>query len=332
MQPISFSLPSDAVPFDISSAKGKTVALVNLTETVPVVAQWEEEMVKAFDGTGVQLTRFDGNFQPSEWARGIDQAIAQKVNLIITIAIPAPAIVPQIASAKAAGIPIIVTNQGYSQLSLKQFSDLSADVGFDYRVPGKLLGDWFCKDSGGKGNAVIISSDDNTSSPFVWGAIQDAIAANCPGAKYQRVDSPVPEWFDGTLQQRTKSLLQADPTITHFLAVFDGATLAIEPGLVEIGAKNVHVAAFNGAPAVMKTVKSGTAVKMEVAAPNMWFSAGAVDTGLRILTGHKIVQDYGIPFRIFTQDNLANIDTSTEDPVSWYGIDPLAQFRKLWGI
>jgi ribose transport system substrate-binding protein len=333
MEEVSFALPDDATEFDISGAEGKTVAIVNLTKAVPILAQWEEEILTAFEGTGVETTVFDGNFQPSEWARGIDQAISQGVDLIITIAIPAPAIEPQIAAAKKAGIPLIVTNQGVPQGSVEDFPDLAADVGFDYRVPGKLLGEWFCADSGGTGNAVIISSDDNTSSPFVWGAIEEAIAANCPDATHTREDSPVPEWGDGTLQQRAKALVLADPTITHFLAVFDGATLAIEPGLVEIDAQDdVSIAGFNGAPAVMSQVKNGTAIKMEVGAVNMWFSAGTVDTALRLLTGNEIVQDYEIPFRIFTEDNVSDLDTSREDAQEWFGVDPLAEFRTLWGV
>ena len=155
----------------------------------------------------------------------------------------------------------------------------------------------------------------------------------CPDCKTKREDSTVPQWGDGTLQQRAKALVQEDPTITHILAVYDGMTLAIEPGLVEAGvADKIRVAGFNGTPAVMANVQKGSAVKMDVGNPNMWFSAGAADAIFSVLSGKKPIEDAGVPFRIFTQENLAGVDTSKEDPTNWYGIDPLGGYRKAWGL
>lgn len=329
----TFAAPAGVGAYDFAALKGKKVAIINLVKAVPILTQWEDEMTKAFEGSGITLTSVDGKFDPNEWGRGIEQAVAAKADVIFLLGVPPTAVAPQIAEAKKAGIPVLASLQGYAGKSVATVADLTADVGFDYRVPGKLMGDWFVADSKGKGNALIMSSDDNSSSPDVWGAMQDEIKRLCPDCKVKREDSTVPQWGDGTLQQRTKALIAEDPTITHILAVYDGMTLAIEPGLVEAGvADKIRVAGFNGTPAVMANVQKGTAVKMDVGNPNMWFSAGAVDAILSVLSGKKPIEDPGVPFRIFTADNLTGVDTSKEDPNNWYGIDPLTEYRKLWGL
>ncbi len=329
----SFAAPAGVAKYDFAALKGKKVAIINLVKAVPILTQWEDEMTKALDGSGITLTSVDGKFDPNEWGRGIEQAVAAKADAIFLLGVPPTAVAPQIAEAKKAGIPVLASLQGYAGKSVATVADLTADVGFDYRVPGKLMGDWFVADSKGKGNALIMSSDDNSSSPDVWGAMQDEIKRLCPDCKVKREDSTVPQWSDGTLQQRAKALVQEDPTITHILAVYDGMTLAIEPGLVEAGvADTIRVAGFNGTPAVMANVQKGTAVKMDVGNPNMWFSAGAADAILSVLSGKKAIEDPGVPFRIFTPDNLKGIDTSKEDPKNWYGIDPLGGYRAAWGL
>ena len=329
----TFAPPAGVGAIDFAALKGKKVAIINLVKAVPILTQWEDEMTSALKGSGIELTSVDGKFDPNEWGRGIEQAVAAKADLIFLLGVPPNAVAPQIAEAKKAGIPVLASLQGYAGKSLAAIPDLTADVGFDYRIPGVMMAQWFVADSKGKGNALIMSSDDNGSSPDGWGAMEAEIKRLCPDCKTKREDSTVPQWSDGTLQQRTKALVQEDPSITHILAVYDGMTLAIEPGLVEAGvADKIRVAGFNGTPAVMANVQKGTAVKMDVGNPNMWFSAGAADAILSVLSGKKAIEDAGVPFRIFTQENLTGVDTSKEDPTNWYGIDPLKEYRTLWGL
>lgn len=332
-EPVTFAVPDGVGPVDLAAVQGKKVAIINLVAAVPILTQWQDEMTEAFEGSGVELTYFDGNFDPSEWSRGIENAIADQVDVIFLLGIPAAAVAPAIADADAAGIPVLTSLQGTPGKSRADVPELTADVGFDYRVPGAVIAQWFVADSNGQGNALIMSSDDNSSSPDVWGAMEAEITRLCPDCTFTREDSTVPEWSDGTLQNRARSLLQADPSITHVLAVFDAMTLSIEPALVELGVENdIKVAGFNGTPAVMANVQAGTAVKLDVGNPNMWYSAGAVDAVFSVLQGEDVIEDHSVPFRAFTTDNLGGVDTSMEDPVDWYGIDPLAEYRAIWGF
>ena len=332
-EPVTFAVPAGVGPVDLAATEGKKVAIINLIAAVPILAQWEDEMTEAFQGSGVELTYFDGNGDPSEWARGIENAIADQADVIFLLGVPAQFVAPSVQDAVDAGIPVLTSLQGFAGKTRAEVPELTADVGFDYRVPGEMMGQWAVADSEGKGNILILSSDDNSSSSDVWGCIEAEIDRLCPDCTHSRVDSVLSEWGDGTLQNRTKSLLQADPTITHVIAVYDAMTLAIEPAVVELGLdSDVKVAGFNGTPAIMANVESGTAVKLDVGNPNMWISAGMVDAVFSVLQGEDVIEDHNVPFRAFTVDNLDGIDTSVEDPQNWYGIDPLAEYRAIWGI
>lgn len=332
-EPVTFSVPDGVGPIDLSLTEGRRVAVINLVAAVPILTQWQNELEQAMEGSGVELSFFDGNFDPSEWSRGIENAIADQVDVIFLLGVPAQAVAPAIADATAAGIPVLTSLQGSPGKSLADVPDLTADVGFDYRIPGEIMGQWFVADSNGQGNALIMSSDDNSSSPDVWGGIEDEITRLCPDCTFTREDSTVPEWSDGTLQTRARSLIQADPSITHVIAVFDAMTLAIEPALVELGVEDeIRVAGFNGTPAVMANVQAGTAVTIDVGNPNLWYSAGSADAIMSVLQGEDVIEDHNVPFRLFSADNLDGIDTSVEDPVDWYGIDPLAEYRAIWGF
>jgi ribose transport system substrate-binding protein len=332
-EPVTFAVPAGVGPVDLAATEGKKVAIINLIAAVPILTQWQDEMTEAFQGSGVELTYFDGAGNPAEWDRGIANAIADQADVIFMLGVPAQFIAPSVQDAVAAGIPVLTSLQGFAGKTRAEVPELTADVGFDYRVPGEMMGQWAVADSEGKGNILIFSSDDNGSSPDVWGGIEDEIDRLCPDCTVSRSDAVLAEWGDDTLQNRAKSLLQADPTITHVIAVYDAMTLAIEPAIVELGLENdVKVAGFNGTPAIMANVESGTAVKLEIGNPNMWMSAGMVDAVYSVLQGEDVIEDHNVPFRAFTVDNLDGIDTSFEDPQNWYGIDPLAEYRAIWGI
>jgi ribose transport system substrate-binding protein len=204
----TFTAPAGVAAYDFAALKGKKVAIINLVKAVPILTQWEAEITSAMEGSGIELTSVDGAFDPNKWGRGIEEAISAKADAILLLGVPPTAVAPQIAEAKKAGIPVLASLQGYPGKSLTAVADLTADVGYDYRVPGKLMGAWFVADSKGAGNALIMSSDDNSSSPDVWGAMEAEIKRLCPDCKIKREDSTVPQWSDGTLQQRAKALVQ----------------------------------------------------------------------------------------------------------------------------
>ncbi len=67
-------------------------------------------LTKLLKAAGVGVTQLSDNFDPALQNQHMDQAIAQKPSAIVVFASSATAIVPAIARAKAAGIPVINVN------------------------------------------------------------------------------------------------------------------------------------------------------------------------------------------------------------------------------
>lgn len=263
-------------------------------------------------------------------ARGIQSAVAASADAIALNGVPPAFVLEAIASAADAGVPVIASLTGKPEdLGIE---GIVANNGFDYALAGELIGVWFCLDSEGTGNAVVMSSDDNPSSPVETAGLTGAIDQYCPEATYTVEDVPVPDWFDGKLQQLTTSLVQADPSITHILPIYDGMTLAIDPGLNDAGKTDVRVGSFNATPAVLEGMRGGNTVLMDVGMPNMWHTMSVADSVLRVLVGEEPVNDHGVPVFGFTPENTADLDLSKEDPVDWYGIDFFEEYKKLWNL
>lgn len=66
-------------PVDASKAKGKTVFYLAVTLSIPVVASLVRALKEAGEAAGVNVQPFDGKGSPAEFARGVDIAIARKV-------------------------------------------------------------------------------------------------------------------------------------------------------------------------------------------------------------------------------------------------------------
>ena len=106
MAPVTFSAPAGVSELDLAALEGKKVAIINLVEAVPILTQWQDEMTAAFEGSGVELTYFDGNFDPNEWGNGIQRAITDKADVIFLLGVSRrKRLRPRSATQKQPGFP-----------------------------------------------------------------------------------------------------------------------------------------------------------------------------------------------------------------------------------
>jgi ABC-type sugar transport system substrate-binding protein len=92
-----------------SSASGgnKHVVFIVPSEANPWQKGFNTTVVKGLQDKGYQVSYLQDNFDPAVQVQHFQQAIAQKPALIAFLAADAKALVPSIAKAKAAGIPVI---------------------------------------------------------------------------------------------------------------------------------------------------------------------------------------------------------------------------------
>ena len=319
---LTFAYPGDA--FDASAASGKRVAMISINDQIPVLKQWTDTIAAGLESQGVTITqKSDAGGVIDPLPKFFAQAVTDKVDLIITNAVPA-AVIPL---ADLGDIPVMTTNQTAAP-GVAVADGIVADPSFDYTLAASLMADWFCVTGAGAGNAVVWGSEGQASSPIMIQTIKDRVAEVCPDAKVDYQDAPLATWFDGTLEGVAKNAVTADATITHLMPIYDGMTIATGAGLDAAGSAAIQ-SSFNMTPAVAAGIGTSS-VKMDVGCPNDWFSYAAADAALRILTGNAVPDNYGITCKVFDESNIGSIDTSVENSLNWYGIDFAAEFAKFW--
>jgi len=319
---LTFAYPGDA--FDASAASGKKVAMISINDQIPVLKQWTDTIAAGLESQGVEVTqKSDAGGVIDPLPKFFAQAVTDKVDLIITNAVPA-ALIPL---ADLGDIPVMTTNQTAAP-GVAVAAGIAADPSFDYTIAASLMADWFCVTGAGAGNAVVWGSEGQASSPVMIEVIKARVAEICPSAKVEYKDAPLASWFDGTLDGVAKNAVTADPTITHLMPIYDGMSFATGAGLTAAGSTAIQ-SSFNMTPAVAAAIGTSS-VKMDVGCPNDWFSYATVDAGLRLLTGNAVPTNYGITCKVFDESNIASIDATVENSVNWYGIDFAAEFAKYW--
>jgi len=319
---LTFAYPGDA--FDASAASGKKVAMISINDQIPVLKQWTDTIAAGLESQGVTITqKSDAGGVIDPLPKFFAQAVTDKVDLIVTNAVPA-ALIPL---ADLGDIPVMTTNQTAAP-GVAVAAGIAADPSFDYTLAASLMADWFCVTGAGAGNAVVWGSEGQASSPIMIDTIKARVAEVCPDAKVDYQDAPLATWFDGTLDGVAKNAVTADATITHLMPIYDGMTIATGAGLDAAGSAAIQ-SSFNMTPAVAAGIGTSS-VKMDVGCPNDWFSYATVDAGLRLLTGNAVPANYGITCKVFDESNIGSIDATVENSVNWYGIDFAAEFAKYW--
>ncbi len=324
--PIVFSYPGEA--FDAAaSAKGKKVAIISWDDRIPILAQWGDTIQAGFQDYGVKVSRSSADFDIEAIPGLFAQAVAAKVDLIVTNAIPG-VVVP---FDTIGDIPVMTTNQT-AKPGVAAADGIIADVSFDYTIPARLMADWYIvtSEGGTKGDAQVVASEGQASSPIMVEEMQAEIAELCPDCKVNFTDAQLGSWFDGVLANETRNALTANSNLKFLLPIYDGMTLAgTDPGISDAGSDATQ-ASFNATPDVMKGLGTSS-VKMDVGCPNDWFGYAVVDASMRIFAGAPPVADYGITCHVFDVGNIGDIDPSTENSMNWYAIDFLKEFKNYWG-
>ena len=135
-----------------------------------------------------------------------------------------------------------------------------------------------------------------------------------------------------TLPQIAQNDIQKDTDLKYILAVYDFELLSLVTGVTQANAADqVSLGSFNATEAVMKELEKGTAIKADVGNPNEWFGYALADQLLRVTAGVDPVADEFVPLRLFTPENIGDIDIAAGEN-SWYGdVDYKAGYAALWG-
>jgi len=331
-QPISSWQPAGG-KFDASKAKGKSIWYISLSLTIPFEQFVLQGIQQGAALAGAKGVGFDGKFSPAEATRGVALAIQAKADLIMIDGFQPQLLLPAIAQAKAAGIPVLTANTQDPGTPLPGYpAGVTGIATHPFSEPGKIEADFVVADSKGKANVLFLSTTDV---PVITTAVKDGFVNEmtrlCPACTVTIEAVPSSQWSG--LTPRTATLIATHPNVNYIVPDFDGMVIYMVPGVTSANAQNkVKIVSFNASPSVMKNLADHYVVAGDTGGPNLVQGWAFADEALRILAGGQPVNDLNIPTRLFDANNVGSIDLTKQES-EWYGVgDYVAKFKAQWGI
>lgn len=331
-----FSAPGPAI--DVSAAKGKSVFIIPETDNVFNKVN-VSEMKTIADEAGLKTTIYENTGQASQWVQGMQNAVAQKPDLIILANAPDPRnLQPQISQAKEAGIPVLVTH--FYDDSAPQppacegcAAGVTALETAPFQKSGELLTDWVIAEGGPDINALVVQIEGlSTVTPFTEAGVKGEFAKYCPKCKYQTLNIPFDHFASSKLQDDIQAKISSSPGLNWIIAQVDAMVPAVISALNTAGlASKVKVVSYNGSTFAIDDVRSGDSpMVMDLGESAQWIAYSTMDQAFRILLGQPTVQATA-PVRIFDSTNAADAGAPA-DITKGYGTDFIDKFKALWGL
>jgi ABC-type sugar transport system substrate-binding protein len=201
----SDSGPGSSSSTELTRLPSGTIGVLEITAAAESVVRSAEAIEKANTAAGWETVVTDGKGTPAVMSQAMTDFIAKGVDAIITIAVDAPAIAPQIEQAKAAGIPVLSAPYGSSDPN-----NLYTAI-FGPTTDGYVqsMSDYLTEQypTGAKFVAVDVPAV-ATAHEFVVGVVDDLVAA---GFDYQGVADADPADIVNSFTTATSNILQAHP-------------------------------------------------------------------------------------------------------------------------
>ena len=139
-----------------ASPEGKRVMLLGTANTNPYIGAWTSTFTKFATQAGMKVTNLSSNYDAAVQSQQIDDAIAQKFDIIVMVYVNDQAVIPALTRAKAAGIPVVLVVTPLK----KDYEDLfTSYIGTDHSELGRQAGVNMVKglEAEGKTKAQIIA-------------------------------------------------------------------------------------------------------------------------------------------------------------------------------
>jgi ribose transport system substrate-binding protein len=293
-------------PFDASKVAGKSIFEIPLSSTIPFIAAKSKEMKKVAERFGIDYTTWENEGTPPEWVRGMDQAIARKVDLIILQGAPDPDLLqPQLKRAEQAGIPVLAT------FIIDEHESVPAGLTATVRTPAtrrlRLVADYVIAQTKGDANVLVVTSNDIRISRAIGPAIEDEFEKRCPSCSVTVADVPLADWAT-KIQTTVQSQITSNPDLDYVIPIFDGMAQYAVAGVLQAGASDrVSVATSDATPSVLADLQRGRVVKLEAGTNPAWIAWANMDQAMRMLSGAGPIESGNekLPIRLIDESNVA---------------------------
>jgi ribose transport system substrate-binding protein len=320
-------------PFDAKKAAGTTIFTIQENSTNPFTSTIVAGMKDVADMAGITLVDYPNQGQRTQWIQGIQQAISQKVGVIVLVGGTIGPIYfqEQAAAAQRAGIPIVTVVD--RDLTQEAEQGTAARVGQPYAEAARLDADWIINQTRCRANVLVLTSNELIAGDINSQAAQDEFDRYCgAGCTTRFVNIPLSQWAT-KIGTTTQTEVTSNPALNYVFPLYDAmAQFAVPAIQLGGGITRVKIATFNGTPGILRMIQTGDTVDMIVGENEAHLGYAAMDQAMRLLSGIDPIRsgDYGIPLRIFDDSNVAETGVPPEYGLG-YGRQWRDGFLKAWG-
>lgn len=315
--------------FDATKAAGKTLFSLPASSSTAFVNVVDQAMAAYAKALGINYVDYPNQQQQSQWVQGMNQAISDKANAIDLLAgIPPEQLQPEIQAAKNAGIPTVDTNERDPSQPTQPY--IAAYTFAPFNLAGQLMAAWAVSQTQGKADVLVVTSNANVASQAVQDGINAEMKLACSSCKVTAQNVNPVDWATKLLPT-VEGAISGDPNMNYILPVFDSMAQFIAPGIVAAGKSGqIHVASFNGTPAILDMIRTGNVVTMDVGENTSNVAAAGLDQAMRIMLGMTPAKEQ-IDVRIMDKSNVAQAGVPAVSGEG-YGNAFLAGYAQTWQV
>lgn len=246
---------------------------------------------------GVEIIAVDAKGDSATQVSQIQDLITRKIDALIYIPAGATAASVPVKAARAAKIPVVNVDRNADDAPGDTF------IATDSVAASRTLGEWICKQTGGKGKIGIIQGQLGTTPEVDRDNGFNQALAKCPGLTVvAKQDSKM--WMQDEGFAIAQDMLQKHPDINIFYGRADALALGAAQAVRVANVKGkVWVIGFDGDVAGLKAVQSGT---LDATATQVTQKMGrmAVDSALKLIKGEKVPPMQLQPATLTTKENV----------------------------
>jgi ribose transport system substrate-binding protein len=252
---------------DTGANKNTTRIGVTVYDMSSFITAGKEGMDTYAKANDIELLWNSANNDVSTQASQVDSLINQGVDAIIVVPAQADSLGPQVASAKAKGIPLLAVNAALES------TDLSGNVQPDDVAAGAQEMQMMADRLGGKGNIVVLQGPLGGSGEINRGKGIDQVLAKYPDIKVLAKDTA--NWKRDEAVNKTKNWISSfGPQINGVVAQNDDMGLGALQALKEAGRTDVPIVGIDGIEDGLNAVKSGEFIGTSLQNGTVELSAG----------------------------------------------------------
>ncbi len=308
-------------PLKAAPSGSKTVVMLSTNNPSNVQLQQSLKSLAALVHWNYSQASYDPA-NPATFSAAVDTALSKHANYIAEAGIPlTPALIQKVQQGGAKWVLTAVY-----PVTVKPPIIVNADAFANDALMGKIIGDFFVSDSGGKGNAVI---EHVPAYPILGGfttGFQAEVKALCPACKTTLANITIPDLVAGKTPSTLVSALRSNSGANYL--VFDDGPFAAGVGAA-LSAAGLHPKIIGEAAdqTAIAGLKAGTQTAWTGFDP-VYSTYVMMDAMLRDAQGMPISQAEGSfqPTQLLTKQTVGNI-TNWSEPAN-----ALQQFKTLWQI